>query len=794
MATTIKAMSTLDTRPSTPIEVPELFARIANYLDRHTLVQMIQVCRKFHQVCIPLLWHTVYLQEPDEDDDEDVPDCPWEGDKGFRMGFLRHGRWIEHLHLIGLMIQDGDLELIAENCTRLKSLDLTGTNVTAETLQVLIHSDPYKTDPESTKKRKHGEDAGEDGDNEESEDDIDDDLNSRMAKYRRKSITETETEQEPDSQYESVGLDPSSSDQGGDDENATGPIARPSHGSSSSSSSRAYDRIPVHRLSGTTRAAKFKGTPTRFPFQLEVFVLNKCRQLTGNKALKVLQRLGPQLQRLSLDHVVDLDDSSLIEIMPHCPNLKFLSLRGCDVTDRFLVQLAENTTKNAGKGAIEELKLDMAQVTGTGLVTLAKGCKSHLTALSSRDNLGMTDEVLYAFIQESAIHTRESASKLKLRTCINNSVLTKINLSQSADITETALRTLFRHATELQEILLDGTKVQDGSLIVLAENYVRRLKRLGLGVPTSWAQHEQAMASTSPSSSSSSLSKDALVRDISATFVPGGLQLLSLSGCDHITNRGLRALGRACVGLHSLSITNCAKLSLELFAGPWTSYALRVLHMQDMALMADDASEAKEEENERARFPLQLEPLPPQDGPLAKPADPIAWPVTKTHVQLQFEAFGFGAPGSGSSSSRRKKTQKKKPNSSDQRAVLRAFYGVLGRCRNLEDLDMCNMGFRIRVRDGLDLVLPALQQNLTEWHLTCHWPQMVLPDAELAWFGKHFGSGLDFYQQGGDQGQGTQVSKLKMLSVSDLALEGGDADVYEWFMEQLPGFNMEYHN
>ncbi|KAG0030996.1 hypothetical protein BGZ81_001949 [Podila clonocystis] len=776
MATKIKAMSTLDTRPSTPIEVPELFARIADHLDRHTLVQMIQVCRKFHQVCIPLLWHTVYLQEPDEDDEEDVPDCPWEGDKGFRMGFLRHGRWIEHLHLIGILIQDGDLELIAENCSRLKSLDLTGTNVTAETLQVLIHSDPYKTDPESAKKRKRGEDRGDDGDNEESEDD--DDLNSRMDKYRRKSITETETEQEPDSQYESVGLDPSSSDQGGDDENAAGPVVRPS------SSSRVYDRIPVHRLSGTTRAAKFKGTPTRFPFQLEVFVLNKCRQLAGNKALKVLQRLGPQLQRLSLDHVVDLDDQSLIEMMPHCPNLKFLSLRGCDVTDRFLVQLAENTTTNAGKGAIEELKLDMAQVTGTGLVTLAKGCKSHLAALSSRDNLGMTDEVLYAFIQESAIHTRESATKLKLRTCINNSVLTKINLSQSADITDTALQALFRHATELQEILLDGTKVQDESLIVLAENYIRRLKRLGLGVPTSWAKHEQAIAS---SSSTSSLSKDAIVRDISATFVPGGLHLLSLSGCDHITNRGLRAIGRACVGLRSLSITNCPNLSLELFSGPWTSYALRVLHMQDMALIAD-ASEAKEEEKERAQFPLQLEPLPTQDGPRAKPADPITWPITKTHVQLQFDAFGFGAP-SGSSSRRR--AQKKKPNSSDQRAVLRAFYGVLGRCHNLEILDMCNMGFRIRVRDGLDLVLPALQQNLKEWHLTCHRSQMVLPDAELAWFGKHFGSGADFYQ--GDQGQGTP-SKLQLFSISDLALEGGDSDIYEWFMEQVPGFNMEYHN
>ncbi|KAF9210456.1 hypothetical protein BGZ59_009426 [Podila verticillata] len=790
MATKLKAMSSLDTKPSTPIEVPELFARIADYLDRHTLVQMIQVCRKFHQVCIPLLWQTVNLRELDDDDyeDNDAP-CPWEGDKGFRMGFLRHGRWIEHLHLIGIMIQDGDLEMIAENCTRLKSLDLTATNVTAETLQVLIHSDPYKTDPES-KKRKRENDTGDDGDEESDGDDDHDngDINIRMDKYRRKSLTETETEQEPDSQYESVGLDPSSSDQGGDDENAAGPIARPS--STISSSSRVFNnRIPVHRLSGTTRAAKFKGTPTRFPFQLEALVLNKCSQLTGN-TLKVLQRLGPQLQRLSLDHVVELEDQSLIELMTHCPNLKFLSLRGCDVTNRFLIHLSENTTIN-GENGIEELKLDLTKITGAGLVQLAKGCKSHLAALSSIDNLGMIDEVLYAFIQESHLHSRESAIQLKLRTCIDNSVLTKINLAQlaeSTDITDTALQALFRHATELQEIHLDGTHVQDESLIVLAQNYVRRLKRLGLGVPTSWAQHEQGLSTTS-SSYQTLLSKDAVVRDISAHFVPGGLQILSLSGCELITNAGLRAIGRACVGLHSLSITNCHNLSLELFAGPWTSYALRILHMQDMVLMNEAGFE--EEELERRRFPLPTRPLPKED---IKQVDPITWPVTMSHADMQMEAFGFGPSSSPSSPPPRRRTQQKqkKVNPTEQLAILRAFYTVLGKCRNLEDLDMSNIGFRIRVRDGLDLVLPALQQNLRAWHLTCHQPQVTLRNAELAWFGQYFGSGKDFFK--GETGTGKPVSKLQTFSISDLALEDGDPDLYEWFMEQMLGFNMEYHN
>lgn len=785
MATKLKAMSSLDTKPSTPIEVPELFARIADYLDRHTLVQMIQVCRKFHQVCIPLLWQTVNLQEQDEDGYEDDTPCPWEGDKAFRMGFLRHGRWIEHLHLIGIMIQDGDLELIAENCTRLKSLDLTGTNVTAETLQVLIHSDPYKTDPETAKKRKRGDDTGDDGDEESDGDDDHDsgDINIRMDKYRRKSLTETETEQEPDSQYESVGLDPSSSDQGGDDENAAGPITRPS-------SSRVFNnRIPVHRLSGTTRAAKFKGTATRFPFQLEALILNKCSQLTGNEALKVLQRLGPQLQRLSLDHVVDLDDQSLIELMLHCPNIKFLSLRGCDVTDRFLIQLSENTTVN-GKNGIEELKIDLVRVTGTGLVQLAKGCKSHLAALSSINNTGMTDEFVYAFIQESHLHSRESAIQLKLRTCIDNTVLTKINLAQSTDITDTALQALFRHATELQEILLDSTRVQDESLIVLAQNYVRRLKRLGLGVPTSWAQHEQGLSTTS-SSYQTVLSKDAVVRDISAHFIPGGLQILSLSGCDLITNAGLRAIGRACVGLHSLSITNCRNLSLELFAGPWTSYALRILHMQDMVLM-DDAG-FKEEEQERQRFPLPTRPLPKEDK---KQVDPITWPIPMSHAQMQREAYGFGFSSSPPSSPPRRSAQQKqkKANPTEPLAILRAFYTVLSKCRNLEDLDMSNMGFRIRVRDGLDLVLPVLQQSLQEWHLTCHQPQMTLPNAELAWFGQHFGMGNDFFK--GETGIGKPVSKLQTFSISDLALEreDSDPDLYEWFTEQVPGFNMEYHN
>ncbi|KAF9425084.1 hypothetical protein BGZ94_007857 [Podila epigama] len=825
---------------TSPLHVPEVFAQIALYFDQHTLVQMIQVCREFHQVCIPLLWHTVRF-----DFDYYEEESPWTTDKGFRLGFLRHGRWIEKLSLEGNLIQDGDLELVAENCPRLKELDLSRTNVTAETLQVLIHSDPYKTDPTFHKKRKRGDTEGDNADDEEGDDDEDLDLNERMAKYRRESLTETETEIEPDSQYESIGFDPSSSDQAGDDHDAAGPIVQKGSNaktSSSSSASYATHRIPIHRLSGTTRPAKFKGTVTRFPFQLKAVLLDQCSRLNGNKALKILQRLGPQLEELSLDHVIDLDDTEIIAFMRHCPNLVSLSLRGCNVTDRFLSLL---TTDSSLKDMLQTLSLDVSQVTGSGLTMVARECRK-LKRIACTDTVGITSAVLLAFTQPSDTRapprtlittTTTAAADISLRPSVFtvNTALTHISFNHTDKVDSAAFTTLFQYATELQSIQVPNSKIKDDALIMLAENYVRRLERLGLRAPASWVKHVQQLQAvpslTSVTSSSSTSSSDSTTtataagtRNILPKHIPGGLQSLNLNGCHDITNRGMRAIGRACVGLRHLNISDCPHLSLELFLGPWAMNGLRVLQMQDMILVVDGKGrreEVLEEKLDRARFPLDLHAITRKDV-TACSKRPVRWPVTQSYKDIEMQAQGFFSldemfgmeesdehglrrftPGSAA----RWKLQRPSAVKAEHLAILRSFYKFLGRCWDLEVLDMCNVGFNVSLKHGLDQVLPALQHNLVQWRLVNHVLLPTLDDEFLAWLGCHFGYGEELNWKKGQKSKATtaknkdttavkkRVSKLKYFSMSDLVLEGIESnEVYEWVMEQIPNFDIVYHN
>lgn len=123
-----------------PFEIPELLDYIASYLidDQIALGYAAQISSSFHAAFTPLFWRRIIL---DGEDAEEI----WESHKGFRMGMIRYGRFVEELQLTGLgAVQDADVELIAENFTRLKILNLSGTNVAEETLKVLIHSEPYR--------------------------------------------------------------------------------------------------------------------------------------------------------------------------------------------------------------------------------------------------------------------------------------------------------------------------------------------------------------------------------------------------------------------------------------------------------------------------------------------------------------------------------------------------------------------------------------------------------------------------------------------------------------------------
>jgi hypothetical protein len=813
-------------------------------------------------------------------DGEDAHEI-WGSHKGFRMGMIRYGRFVEELHLI-TRVQDADLELMAENFTRLRKLNLTGTNLSEETLKVLIHSDPYRVmdggasgasgASESKKrkavmgslpaKRKSGARASaatviddEEGDDEEEEEEEvegglegivrDDavDAETKMAKYRE--YTETETEYEFDSQYESTGiLNPSSTATESEQDRPTGSIP---HGYASSAPStkgvrKLAGKIPLHRQSGTTRPAKFKGTKTQFPFYLEELVLNRCGNLTGASVLKVVSRLGPQLKRLHLNHVAELSDQDVLSFMKHVPQLVEINVKGTDVTDTFLQGLAELTTRastgtdtaaagstpEAGTGeraGLEALNLNMLNVSPAGLIPLIKANKSTLKSIAFEHNHSANNEVLYSFIEApNSNNTKTStitqnkqkaekgtASTRLVRAFDQNTVLTSLRVSYCTTLSEEGFAILFTSATELQTVEIDGTGVGDESLLALAATYRNRMKQLGYGVPAAWQKFEIAedevliaehAKKPSEAGAAALLRKTqgyySSVKVYSGDTVAGGLLRLSMKHCPRITNKGLRAIVRSCVNLEGLNVSNCDRLSVEIFNGPWacTKFINLMIAGMSLELIPDTVGYStliKEEARERQRFPLQEEAFPvkheftyrgdydyivnPRRGIFGTDDDDdveegddeeldlsdeaaimaavraAVAAVTAKHAAKQVaknkaknkattpkvDTIRYKFPADGKTKTLRLPPPKHR-NTNAQRALLKQLYSKLGLFKHLCYFDMSQCCFRVSPKDGLELVLPGLQKSLETWNLYRH-VGYNMHDMDLEFFGRNFGYG-----------------------------------------------------
>ncbi|KAK3834300.1 MAG: hypothetical protein JOS17DRAFT_738619, partial [Linnemannia elongata] len=647
-----------------------------------------------------------------------------------------------------------------------------------------------------------------------------------MIKYRE--YTETETEH--DSQYESMGiLNPSSTATESEQDRPTGSIPRGSAPSAPATRGvqKLAGKIPLHRQSGTTRPAKFKGTKTQFPFFLEELVLNRCRDLTGASVLKVVSRLGPQLKRLHLNHVVELSDRDVLDFMKHVPQLVEINVKGTDVTDTLLQGLAEltaGTGSEAGVGAggragLEALNLNMLNVTPAGLIPLIKANKSTFKSIALEHNHDATNEVLYAFIEvpsndKKAVavtkklqSTKKGASSIPLRAFGLNTVLTSLRVSYCTTLSDEGFAILFATATELQAVEIDGTSVGDESLLALATTYRNRMKRLGYGVPAAWrefeiaedevliAEHTKKPSEAGAAAlSRKTLGFDPSLKVYSGHTIAGGLRRLSMKHCPRITNKGLRAIVRSCVNLEGLNVSNCGKISVEIFNGPWACTQLVNLMIAGMQLelmpgMTGYATLIKEETLERQRFPLKEEEFPAKwefnykgyyDYIVIPTEETFVWSgeddededegddedllgdevamaaaikaaVTaiaakyaaknkaKKAASAKAETIRYKFPADGKTRTLRLPPLKDR-NTNAQRALLKQFYSKLGLLKNLYYFDMSQCCFRVRPKDGLHLVLPGLQQSLNTWNLYRP-PGYTLFDSDLEFFGRYFGQG-----------------------------------------------------
>ncbi|KAG0329008.1 hypothetical protein BGZ99_003638 [Dissophora globulifera] len=150
-------------------------------------------------------------------------------------------------------------------------------------------------------------------------------------------------------------------------------------------------------------------------------------------------------------------------------------------------------------------------------------------------------------------------------------------------------------------------------------------------------------------------------------------------------------------------------------------------------------------------------------------------------------------------------------NDDETRRTLNEFYRKLGQLNELFILHMDRSDYRIRIQDGLDLVLPALTKNLVQWNMSRSFG-FVLQNAELEWLGKHFGYGFNFSEDNDElerqymimhesqkfknteelwEKDPNRVSNLKFLHLCKDSIEEADldTDLYGWFMKS--GFRVE---
>ncbi|KAF9558243.1 hypothetical protein EC968_007207 [Mortierella alpina] len=727
-------------QPTSPFDIPEIASLIASYISNDAdLARCARVSRPLHDICIPILWKSVhFIQLMDRADSE--------AEDSYRVRPYRYCK----LYLIQELtiksgVSDDEMELIAEHCTGLKVLNFDGAMVTVSSLAILIPSD---------RDRIHTEDT------------------------------------DPDNQS--------------------------------------------------------KKRKTRFPTHLESLKFRKCWGLAGGPCLETVSLLGPQLKRLYFDGFKDITDEDMINVVKRCPNLIDLRLNSTSITNEFLKNMAQEflhestSTHERHRRLFEVLNLNSnSRISSEGILPVVTACKSTLKTLSAQYVESVDDEVLFALVenptdkdtvdiltpdlttQGNAVKNASNKTPIIRYRFSPNTVLTEIHLSQhfghsGFSLTDKGYQILFRFATELASITLASCFVEDGALMVLAETYRNRMKSLGLGVPAAWREYvladERAKAMSRQKATAgghrairtaaisttddSRVCSDNNLEVFTGRRVPGGLKRLDLRGCLYITNKGVRAILRSCVGLEVLDAGATFKLTLELFQGPWACTRLKYLNMSNMALetasqdaedLDDEDLDDEELDDDRDGTQTELTALCPEEH-----AESLRFPLTMPAYSQEDDYDETGSYDHMAIPSEEYDGNAVRRNRPRHLAILRQFYSKLGELSQLQTLNMSCCAFRVRVKDGLELVLPALQQNLTTWYLRLG-RENSLGNSELVFFGKHFGYGHNFADtKDGDQdrfGSKTRQAKLQHLYLAEKTLRHVHREVEDWAAHQ--GFHLK---
>ncbi|KAK3805195.1 MAG: hypothetical protein J3Q66DRAFT_407874 [Benniella sp.] len=498
----------------------------------------------------------------------------------------------------------------------------------------------------------------------------------------------------------------------------------------------------------------------------------------------------------------ELIDEDMLHVWRHCTNLRRLSLKETGITN-ILHILAAMTVSIASSGSPAltteskipaRLPLTHLNVVGTGvsdegLVSVIRASRDTLSSITAYATKSAY-EFLFAFVEDRPTtkiqvglpELRLEMSKLELeeqtdrgptkRTFTSNTVLTSISFTGLSAVDDGGFERLFQYATELSTIRLEGCGLCDEPLLILAENYRKRMEVQRLGVSQAWHNHDIGNKRFERSKEKGRRKGNPPVtpppKFYTSGKVVGRLKVLWLKDCPEIGNKGIRAIVRSCVGLKRLGLIGESYGSLRVFRGPWACLYLVELDISGMIVRFKESirlmdGDISDELCETVRFPfkpakgfntrLGFDHDGTYDfisGPFGEFDDSEPWDdegaweesiwekdfieddeclfdkneEVGEHVILKFPLSGCG-------------------NQTARRTTLREFYKRLGQLNHLRKLNMFNSDYRIRIHDGLHFVLPGLQNSLKEWNMTWY-PEYRIRHRELAWIGKHFGYGFKY--------------------------------------------------
>lgn len=189
----------------------------------------------------------------------------------------------------------------------------------------------------------------------------------------------------------------------------------------------------------------------------------------GNAPVKALGNHCRSLTHMDLGGLHRVTDTSLRVVTRNCSNLKWIGLRGCKASDVTLSLIARcsSLVHLNFRGCRDFTDFALAPVAeGTGSLTFLDlgGC-DRLTSKSVAVFTGKNPNLTHVDLRACRL-VLDSTVRLVARACVG---LRYLNLTKGPSVSDMTLEDLGGNCSELRDLRLRGSSVEDGALMAIAQ-------------------------------------------------------------------------------------------------------------------------------------------------------------------------------------------------------------------------------------------------------------------------------------------------------------------------------------